>query len=101
MKVNTFPEVQTNTTAQPNSIPLRCGCGCEYFQEIQCSKYPAIHYVVLGQKIPKLDAQFLLYRCVACGQLHEPNLANRAPSQEEDNYRKLLDNIEKVNVQII
>ena len=63
-------------------------CSCQYLEEVRVARYYSVHAVVIGQAPPRLESemQFVVLRCVRCGELYEPTISGGLHSPESERY---------------
>lgn len=69
-------------------------CGCHWFEVITASRIDTNVVSDLGQMPAEVD-KFHLLRCLKCGDMQEPPLANNMMSPLRKSYDDLLDALEE------
>ncbi len=70
-------------------------CKCQWFEQVQVNQYMADHTTVLGQRLPPVgDMQFVLLRCVKCGEKYQPNVLINQQDTATKLYNSMLDQLD-------
>lgn len=71
-------------------------CGCSWFQQIAVAEYPRNHTAALGQRVNSVSqAPFYLFKCIKCGELHEPSVQAGRRDTLAKNYDRFVSEIEE------
>ena len=76
---------------------IKCKCGCEYFEQVEASKFPKVHSVIIGQAVPvHREITFYVLRCMrpTCGEIYEPTVQNAGGNRIREVYDHFLDQME-------
>ena len=88
------------TNVKPEETSISCSkCGFEYLELVELKKYLDIT-VVFGQKPrqKRLGSGFYFLRCPRCSTMIEPRTLGGFTTKEREEYDKLLDMIENVDI---
>lgn len=90
------PPTGAQTLRRLESEFVQCRCSSSYFEQVQVHRYPKLHNVIPGQRVPQ-DGRvtFYLLRCVRCNELYEPNMQIGPRDANAQAYNEFLDLMEK------
>lgn len=72
-----------------------CECGCSFFTQLEAVQVDGLHTVALGNKVTTIGDKFYFLKCIACGDLYEPNILSFSMGDLTTRYGKLLDRLEQ------
>ncbi len=76
----------------PDRDAIQCTCGCEYFEQIQVSKFPKMHSVIVGQQLQPLTVvPIIVLKCIKCNEVYEPNVLYGPRDIAYKEYENFLD----------
>lgn len=95
MNISNFEPVYSNQTQRKDEVAKCQKCECTWFEQFTVKQLKANHSAILSQAVaPATPYEFVVIRCIKCGEKYQPNVLAGAQDQAAKLYNEFLDMLE-------